>query len=121
LLNPYHPLFRGVVGFAGHDTAIATLTDSSVDLVVAVGTSLGEWSSNGWDTASVLNKRLVHVESTINHFAASPMARLQLRGNIEVIFEEVCQRLDVGFTGKRGCVHGESCADSETLHFKLDD
>ena len=63
LVSPYHPLFRGVVGFAGHRSAKALLKDPEVDTVVAIGTPLWEWESNGWD-ASILNGRLIHIEST---------------------------------------------------------
>jgi len=62
LVSPYHPLYRGVVGFAGHLSANNTLSDSKVDLIVAAGTNLGEWSTNGWDKDLLLNERLVHVD-----------------------------------------------------------
>lgn len=40
LISAHHPLFRGVIGFAGHQTAYQVLRDKSVDLIIAVGTSL---------------------------------------------------------------------------------
>jgi len=89
LVSPYHPLFRGVIGFAGHGSASEALTDPEVDVVVAIGTSLGEWSSNGWDASALLNHRLIHVESTEGHFIRSPMARLHVRGRIITIFERL--------------------------------
>jgi len=91
LINPYHPLFRGVVGFAGHSTAREALLDPGVDMVVATGTSLGEWASNGWDSATLLNKRLVHVDSAAWNLTRSPMARLHVRGRIRSIFEQVIE------------------------------
>jgi len=51
-INPYHPLARGVFGFAGHKTARNALTDESVDLILAVGTNLNEWSTSGWDSVA---------------------------------------------------------------------
>jgi len=68
LVSPYHPLFKGVIGFAGHNSAKQLLTDPSVDLVVAVGARFGEFSSNAWDTKLLLNGKLVHVESTEQKF-----------------------------------------------------
>ncbi|MGR6034422.1 MAG: thiamine pyrophosphate-binding protein [Candidatus Nitrosoglobus sp.] len=89
LVSPYHPLFRGVIGFAGHRSAIEALTDPEVDIVVAVGTSLGELASNGWDSRSLLNNRLIHVEATEGNLTRSPMARLHVRGRIITIFEHL--------------------------------
>lgn len=87
LVSPYHPLFRGIIGFAGHSSAIETLTDPKVDIVVVAGTSLGELASNGWDSESLLNNRLIHIEATEGNLTRSPMARLHVRGRIMTIFE----------------------------------
>jgi acetolactate synthase-1/2/3 large subunit len=87
LIDPYHPLFRGIIGFAGHSSAREALTDPEVDLIVAVGTNLGEWASNGWDQDALLNSRLAHVDSNEEHLTHSPMARLHVRGRIRTVFE----------------------------------
>lgn len=87
LVSPYHPLFRGVVGFAGHDSANEALTDPETDVVVAIGTKLGEWATGGWDCTTLLNERLVHIESVEGWLTRSPMAKLHLRGRIVTIFE----------------------------------
>ncbi|MDQ3775889.1 MAG: thiamine pyrophosphate-binding protein [Pseudomonadota bacterium] len=93
LVSPYHPLFRGVIGFAGHSSAIEALTDPAVDTVLAIGTNFTEWASNGWDCSSLLNDRLVHVESVEGHLTRSPMARLHVRGRIITIFERLLKHL----------------------------
>lgn len=122
LISPYHPLYRGVIGFAGHSSALASLRDPEVDLVVAIGSSLGEWASNGWDEGSLLNARLVHIDSSENHFSGSPMARLHVRGNLSLIFERVRQQLnDAGFGNP---ANENRIADELKLkqrHFTLDD
>jgi acetolactate synthase-1/2/3 large subunit len=92
-VNPYYPLFRGVIGFAGHSTAQAALTDPEVQIIVACGTNLGEWASNGWDRNLVLNSRLIHVDSIETHLAHSPMARLHVRGQIRAVFEHLLKNL----------------------------
>jgi acetolactate synthase-1/2/3 large subunit len=86
LINPYHPLFHGILGFAGHASAKAALVDPQVDLIVACGTNLGEWASNGWDREALLNNRLIHVDSVEAHLAHSPMAKLHVRGEMQAIF-----------------------------------
>ena len=95
MVSPYHPLFKGVFGFAGHLTAKAALADSNVDLVVAVGARFGEFSSNAWDTKTLLNGKLIHVESTEANLTRTPMARLHVRGCLETIFDRIVGRFGI--------------------------
>lgn len=92
-VSSYHPQFRGVFGFAGHRSAYDTLNDPSVDLILAVGTAMGEWSSSGWDEQALLNEKLVHIDSTPEHMTRSPMARLHIRGGILSVFQELLNSL----------------------------
>jgi acetolactate synthase-1/2/3 large subunit len=97
LVSPYHPLFRGVIGFAGHHSALATVNRKDTDLIVAIGTTLSETASNNWDE-SVLNSKLIHVDAADCNFAGSPMARLHVHGDIDAIFEKVLDYLNVQLT-----------------------
>lgn len=91
-ISPRHPLYRGVFGFAGHSSATAVVNDSQVDLILVVGSGLGEWSSNGWHE-SLLNDKMVHIDSCDAHMMRSPMARLHVRGNIHSVFEALLEGL----------------------------
>jgi len=93
LINPDHRLYRGVFGFAGHPTARAVLLQPDVDLILAIGTTLGEWTSGGW-SSTVLNDRLVHIDASNEHLMRSPMARLQVHGRIMSIFERLLGRIN---------------------------
>lgn len=93
LVSPYHPLFRGVIGFSGHRSAENLLKDDSVDLIVAIGTSLSEWTNRNWDNPEVMKDRLIHVENFSNNFARSPAATLHVQGNISEIFEHVYEKV----------------------------
>jgi acetolactate synthase I/II/III large subunit len=92
LVSPSHPLFRGVFGFAGHASADAALRDEAVDLILAIGTGMSEWTSSGW-SESLLNNRLVHIDESDDHLARSPMARMHVRGRILTVFERLGERL----------------------------
>ena len=94
LVSPYHPQFRGVVGFAGHSSANECLINPNVDIVIAVGTHLSEWASDGWNNKSILNSRLIHIDETESHLTGSPMGRLHVRGNILTVFQSVLDSLD---------------------------
>jgi len=88
LVSPRHPLFRGVFGFAGHASAEAALRDDSVDLIMALGTGMGEWNSGGWND-SLLNERLVHIDDSEEHLADTPMASFHMRGRLLSIFNRL--------------------------------
>ncbi|AIY42266.1 Acetolactate synthase large subunit [Collimonas arenae] len=99
LVSSRHPLFRGVFGFAGHASAETLLRDKSVDLIIAIGTGMGEWNSGGWSD-SVLNARLVHIDDSEEHLTDTPMARLHVRGRILSIFERLLKHMfDIRRTG----------------------
>lgn len=91
LVNPHHPLFRGVFGFGGHASAEALLRDQSVDLIVAIGTGLGEWNSGGWND-NLMSARLVHIDESDEHLTHTPMARFHMRGRILTIFSRLVRQ-----------------------------
>jgi acetolactate synthase-1/2/3 large subunit len=93
LINPHHALYRGVFGFAGHDSAQRALQDD-VDLILAIGTSLGEWTSAAWST-SVLNDKLIHIDASDEHLRHSPMARQHVRGRIRTVFERLLDLMHI--------------------------
>ncbi len=90
LINAYHPLYRGVFGFAGHRNANVLLADG--DLVLAAGTVMGEWDTAGWDEKALLNRRLVQIDETGKYFARAPMARLHVQGRTRTVFECLVER-----------------------------
>jgi acetolactate synthase-1/2/3 large subunit len=87
-VDEHHPQYRGVFGFAGHDSARNLLRSKEVSLILAVGAELDELATSGWND-DLLNARLVHIDSSIEHFTRSPMANLHVFGNIEVIFDRL--------------------------------
>lgn len=91
LVSPHHPLFRGVFGFGGHAAADRVLRDESVDLILVIGASLGEFNSGGWSD-SLLNERLVHIDESEDNLARTPMARFHVRGRLLSIFNRLVER-----------------------------
>ncbi|MCB1876359.1 MAG: thiamine pyrophosphate-binding protein [Chromatiales bacterium] len=91
-VDAYHPRFHGVFGFAGHGSARALLVDQDLDWVLAVGTTLDEFATGGWDEEALLNPRLLHIEASPERFARSPMARLHVCGSLPRIFDTLVDR-----------------------------
>lgn len=100
-INAYHPQYCGVFGFAGHSSARAALTDSDVDLVLAIGTSLGELDTAGWDSEALLNDRLVHIAPSMSNFDRSPMAYLHVYGNLSTLFNQLLRDLHKNYSVSR--------------------
>ena len=102
LINPRHPRYRGVFGFAGHLSADAVLREQP-DLILALGTSLGEWASGAWSD-KVLNQCLIHIDSSDENLLRSPMARLHVRGRIRSVCERLLTllKMEAGVRQRRG-------------------
>ena len=92
-MNAYHPLYRGVFGFAGHDSARQTLLDPAVDTLIAIGSRLGELSTSSWDSLALLNHKLVHIDSILENFTQSPMARLHVYGDMNELFKRLLEKV----------------------------
>ena len=90
-VNPYHPLYRGVIGFAGHKSANKALQNNAVDTIVLIGSSLGEFNSNAWDQLSLLNNKLIHIDNHEDNFTRSSMAKLQVAGDIPSVLEAILE------------------------------
>lgn len=89
-ISAYHPLYRGVFGFAGHECATRALLDDSVDVVMAIGSTFGEFETSGWCDDTILNEeKLVHIDAANENFSQSPMARLHVYGNLGTLFCEL--------------------------------
>ncbi|MEJ2200584.1 MAG: thiamine pyrophosphate-binding protein [Desulfuromonadaceae bacterium] len=92
-INPHHPLYRGVYGFAGHESARQVLFDDEVELVLAVNSRLDEMVLCGGEEGQLLNKKLIHIDVDPEHFTRSPMARVHVYGHPRVVFESLNWKL----------------------------
>jgi acetolactate synthase-1/2/3 large subunit len=85
-----HPQYHGVFGFAGHESARNLFQNKKVDLIIAVGTELEELGTSGW-TDVLLNTKLVHIDSVVEHFTRSPMANLHVFGDLISVFDRLIE------------------------------
>ncbi|MBQ0719668.1 MAG: thiamine pyrophosphate-binding protein [Gammaproteobacteria bacterium] len=91
LVSPYHPLFRGVIGFSGHQSAQQLLTDPEIDRIFIIGAQLSEWASQGWEPEQH-QQRIIDIEASESNLTKTLMATLHVRGRLESIFEAVLKR-----------------------------
>ncbi|WP_375171085.1 thiamine pyrophosphate-binding protein [Marinobacter sp.] len=89
LVNSFHPLYKGVFGFAGHDSATRALHQESADRILLVGAALDEVSTSGWDAETLMSERLVHLSSNPVHLARATMAQLVVQGEPKFVVEQL--------------------------------
>lgn len=83
-----HPLSLGVFGMGGHTSAQDHLAQG-LEVVVAVGTSLGDLATNGWSKALQPSRNLIHVDIDTTNVARAYPAQVTLACSAEMFFEEV--------------------------------
>jgi len=91
LVSPFQPLFRGVFGFAGHESASEALEEA--DTVVAIGVTISEWSTKGWDQSLLLENKLIHIDDNQENFTRSPMAGRHVLGGVAGIFSYLMTKI----------------------------
>jgi acetolactate synthase-1/2/3 large subunit len=57
-----HPLSLGVFGLGGSPLSDAYLLSEDVDLIIFVGTSLGELQTHGWDPRLARNRKVIQID-----------------------------------------------------------
>ncbi len=94
-----HPQFKGVLGFAGHASATNAIRTERVDLILAVGTRMSDLTFGVLDAD--LQKKVVQIEPSSEHFHRAPLAGLHVYGTLSTIFLTLKERLG----GERKRVH----------------
>lgn len=84
-----HPLYRGVLGFAGHKEAEDVLLDENVTHILAIGTSLDPFETAGLCDNAVIVKKMLYINHTVADGLVFQSAPLQLYGSIVKIFRDL--------------------------------
>ncbi|NTS76645.1 thiamine pyrophosphate-binding protein [Catenovulum sp. SM1970] len=115
-------LYAGVYGYAGHESARQLFQDNDFDLILAVGTSLGEMSIGMWES-QILNEKLIHIDESIESFARSPMAKLHVFGHLDAIFNSLIESVkDAKYWGRgwnEGLIFNQQEKNSLGSYFSL--
>ncbi len=92
-IDERHPNYRGVLGFAGHDSALETVRAIETDpnkILIIVGATLDEFSRAGWKPSEMEN--IVHIDDNPENFNRSPMGRVHILGDITYTFKRVLEK-----------------------------
>ncbi len=100
LISSDHPLFRGVFGMAGHESARQELLEAQAETVLVVGVNLDETATCGWDGSTILTDRMIHVNANPERLARSHMAKLNVLGSPESVFDYICKQWQKSLANK---------------------
>ncbi len=89
-----HPLCLGVMGLCGHQSARTYLLEKS-DLIIAVGTSLGEFNTLNWDPKFGQNKHLIQIDIDPSEIGKNYPVHTPVIGDAYVIFEQLIDTLKI--------------------------
>jgi acetolactate synthase I/II/III large subunit len=84
-----HMLSLGAFGFAGSPRAEAYLLSRQVDVLLAVGTSLGEDATNGWDQRLNPTEALLHIDIDPQSMGNNYPATVSLIGDAKTVLTEL--------------------------------
>jgi acetolactate synthase-1/2/3 large subunit len=102
LISSDHPLFRGVFGMAGHESARQELLEEQAETVLVVGVNLDETATCGWDGSTILTHRMIHVNANPERLARSHMAKLNVLGSPVTVFDYICDQWQKSLADKPG-------------------
>lgn len=95
-----HPQSLGVLGLGGHRSARRYL-DSGVDVVLAIGTSLGDLSTDGFAPAIQASRALIHVDIDARQVGKSYSPTHAVVGAAAELLGGLAQRAGYGRSRKR--------------------
>ncbi|MCU4675143.1 thiamine pyrophosphate-binding protein [Catenovulum sp. 2E275] len=91
-VNEKHPLYRGVYGYAGHQSAKDLFKNPNIQLILVFGASITETGIGGLPQ-DILNEKLIHIDTSAESFSRTPMAKLHVCGNLAGITNRLLNKI----------------------------
>ena len=95
-----HPLSLGVFGMGGHLSTQEYL-EQGVETVLAIGTSLGDLSTNGWSELLRPSRALIHVDIDVGQTGRNYAATMTLGAPAQLFLGQMIWRLSPNRSGRR--------------------
>jgi acetolactate synthase-1/2/3 large subunit len=86
-----HPLALGVFGLGGHPSSRAYV-ESGIDVLIALGTSLGDLSTDGWSPALQAPRAFVHVDIDAQQIGRSYMPTHAIVATCDAFLAGIAER-----------------------------
>lgn len=92
VMSEKHPLSLGVFGMGGHPSTTDFL-EGGVEVVLAVGTSLGDLATNNWSGLLHPRRAFIHVDIDAAQIGRAYAANVTIAASAEVFFEAMLERI----------------------------
>jgi acetolactate synthase I/II/III large subunit len=103
LIPDDHPLFSGVFGFAGHESASKLINDQNRKVVLIVGSSLGETATNNWNENITKDRFTLQLDFDSTVFHRKYKIDLPILGDIDLSLLYLIEYLkDLGLSKENG-------------------
>ncbi len=89
-----NPLNLGILGVCGHDTAFEYISNES-DLLIAVGTSFGEFGTMKWKQNIAANKKMIHIDIDPGEIGKNYPVDIGLVGDAKTILQQIEHELQI--------------------------
>jgi len=88
-----HALSLGVFGFGGHPLADEYLFSDEVDVLVIIGTSLGEFQTHGWDPKLAHNRTVIQIDIDPLEIGKNYPVDMSIIGDAKATLEALAEAL----------------------------
>lgn len=89
-----HPLSLGVFGFSGNPRADAVLLSDQVDVLIVIGSSLGETATHAWDQRLQPSKALIQIDIDPREFGKNYPVDVAVVGDARAALRELCNIIE---------------------------
>jgi acetolactate synthase-1/2/3 large subunit len=93
LISSNNPLYKGVFGIAGHESARQAMQGDADNLILFIGSDINQYTTCNWDGSTVLDNqlpdRLIHIDANSDYLARSGSARMQILASPEQLFKHL--------------------------------
>ncbi len=84
-----HPLSLGVYGLSAHQRAIRYMTSNEYDVLLIIGSSLGELATANWEASLVKGKQLIHIDHDEHELGKCFATDYPVHGDIALAIEQL--------------------------------
>lgn len=97
-----HPLSLGVLGFAGHALADAYLLSGRADVLLVIGSSLGEFATHAWDKRLQPTVALIQIDIDALEMGKNYSTDVGIIGDAKATLHELVAEIATRFKGVMG-------------------
>jgi acetolactate synthase-1/2/3 large subunit len=96
-----HALFKGVYGFAGHESASHVIEDPTYSTILIIGSSLGETATSNWNKNLTQDREVIQIDIDPQVFNKSYQSHQTIIGSASITLELMNNELKkLGFKRK---------------------